>query len=69
MGMGIGILIALLMPISSGDNNYGVIAIALFFGAAIGYVIAGRVLMTQMPEMVSLFNGLGGACALFISIA
>ena len=69
LGMGLGVLIALFAPIESGNNNYLVITGALVFGCGIGLVVAGKVLMTKMPEMVSLFNGLGGACALLISIA
>jgi len=41
---------------------------ALFVGGIIGVVAARRVQMTAMPEMVSLFNGMGGACAALISI-
>ena len=69
LGMGLGVLIALFAPMESGDDNYLIIIGALVFGGGIGLVVAGKVLMTKMPEMVSLFNGLGGACALLISIA
>ncbi|OLY93305.1 NAD(P) transhydrogenase subunit beta [Cnuella takakiae] len=41
----------------------------LLVGGAIGTVSAKKVQMTAMPEMVSLFNGMGGACAALISIA
>ncbi len=41
---------------------------ALFIGTVIGTVAARRVKMTAMPEMVSLFNGMGGACAMLISV-
>jgi NAD(P) transhydrogenase subunit beta len=41
---------------------------ALAIGTAIGWMVAKRVKMTQMPEMVSLFNGMGGACAALISL-
>lgn len=40
----------------------------LLVGTFIGWVAAKRVQMTAMPEMVSLFNGMGGACAMLISI-
>lgn len=39
----------------------------IFIGTVIGVVAALRVKMTAMPEMVSLFNGLGGASAALIS--
>ncbi|KYP15104.1 NAD(P)(+) transhydrogenase (Re/Si-specific) subunit beta, partial [Flavihumibacter sp. CACIAM 22H1] len=37
-------------------------------GTIIGTLAAKKVKMTAMPEMVSLFNGMGGACAALISI-
>ena len=69
LGMGFGVLIALFVPIESGDGNYFFIMSALILGGGIGLIVSGKVLMTKMPEMVSLFNGLGGACALLISVA
>ncbi len=44
------------------------IFIALVIGTVIGYFMAKRVQMTAMPQMVSFFNGMGGACAAIISI-
>lgn len=41
---------------------------ALAVGTVIGWVMAKRVQMTAMPQMVSFFNGMGGACAALISI-
>ncbi len=41
---------------------------ALILGAIIGWLAAMKVKMTAMPEMVSLFNGMGGACAMLISL-
>ncbi|MBP6174416.1 MAG: NAD(P)(+) transhydrogenase (Re/Si-specific) subunit beta, partial [Saprospiraceae bacterium] len=41
---------------------------ALFVGTVIGYIMAKKVQMTAMPQMVSFFNGMGGACAALISI-
>ena len=49
-------------------HNYGWIAAGLLIGAIVGISAAGKVAMTAMPEMVSLFNGMGGACAALISI-
>lgn len=47
---------------------YLLIGTALFIGSIIGWVVAKKVKMTSMPEMVSLFNGMGGACAALISL-
>lgn len=49
-------------------HNVTWILAALAIGTAIGWVMAIRVKMTAMPQMVSFFNGMGGACAALISI-
>ncbi len=49
-------------------GNYLWIFSALIIGTVIGTMAARKVKMTAMPEMVSLFNGMGGACAALISI-
>ena len=49
-------------------GNHAWIFGGLIFGAVIGTYAARTVKMTAMPEMVSLFNGMGGACAALISI-
>ena len=41
---------------------------ALIIGSVVGTMAAKKVQMTAMPQMVSLFNGMGGACAAIISI-
>ncbi len=49
-------------------HNYGFIFGGLILGTILGTVAAKKVKMTAMPEMVSLFNGMGGACAALISL-
>lgn len=49
-------------------HNYGWIFGGIAIGAIIGTLAAKKVKMTAMPEMVSMFNGMGGACAALISI-
>jgi NAD(P) transhydrogenase subunit beta len=49
-------------------GNYGWIFGGIAIGTLIGFMAARKVKMTAMPEMVSLFNGMGGACAALISI-
>jgi len=71
-----GMLIAILGTIflyrntETGEHlhNYAWIFCGLFIGGVIGTLAARKVKMTQMPEMVSLFNGMGGACAALISL-
>ncbi len=53
---------------TGGLGNYIWIFAGLAVGGVIGTLSARRVQMTAMPEMVSLFNGTGGACAMLISI-
>ena len=49
-------------------SNTVLIFVALAIGAALGFISAKKIQMTAMPEMVSLFNGMGGACAMLISL-
>jgi H+-translocating NAD(P) transhydrogenase subunit beta len=47
---------------------YGLIFGAIALGTVIGWMTAKRVQMTKMPELVSMFNGMGGACAALIGL-
>ncbi|HEV7781404.1 MAG TPA: NAD(P)(+) transhydrogenase (Re/Si-specific) subunit beta [Chitinophagaceae bacterium] len=49
-------------------GNYGWIFGGITIGTIIGFLAAKKVKMTAMPEMVSMFNGMGGACAALISL-
>ncbi len=49
-------------------GNYAWIFSGLAIGGFLGTLVAKKVKMTAMPEMVSLFNGMGGACAALISL-
>jgi H+-translocating NAD(P) transhydrogenase subunit beta len=49
-------------------HNYAWIFGGIAIGAVIGTLAAKKIKMTAMPEMVSMFNGMGGACAALISI-
>lgn len=51
------------------DHNYIWIILAMIVGGAPGYVIANRVQMTAMPQMVAIFNGLGGAASAFVGVS
>jgi len=53
---------------AQGIHNIGWILGALVIGSIIGWLAAKKVKMTAMPQMVSLFNGMGGACAALISM-
>ncbi|MDD1419364.1 NAD(P)(+) transhydrogenase (Re/Si-specific) subunit beta [Dolichospermum sp. ST_sed1] len=49
--------------------NYEMILLGLSIGSVIGAVIAYKVQMTEMPQMVGLLNGLGGASSALIAVS
>ncbi len=51
-----------------GLKNLPLILGAIVVGVAIGWPAAKRVQMTQMPQMVALFNGVGGGAAALVSV-
>lgn len=65
-GMAIAIFGTIFLDSSIG--NYLWIFGGIIIGTVVGTLAAKRVKMTAMPQMVSLFNGMGGACAAIISI-
>jgi len=67
-GMGLGIIAVLIDPRIVGGGNYGWIAGGMILGGVIGWMAAKKIQMTAMPQMVSVFNGLGGACAAILSL-
>ncbi len=46
----------------------GLIFFGIGLGTVIGWMTAKKVQMTKMPELVSMFNGMGGACAAMIGL-
>jgi H+-translocating NAD(P) transhydrogenase subunit beta len=69
-GMAISIVGTIFLYEDNGQKlgNYGWIFGGLVIGSIIGTFSAKTVKMTAMPEMVSMFNGMGGACASLIAI-
>jgi NAD(P) transhydrogenase subunit beta len=69
-GMTLAILGTIFLYEENGTRlgNYSWIFIAIIIGSIIGTLTAKKVKMTAMPELVSFFNGMGGACAALISI-
>ncbi len=64
VGMVIAVIATLLNP---GEGNWGLIALGLALGLAVGVPAARNVKMTAMPQMVALFNGVGGGAVALIS--
>ncbi len=50
------------------SHIYMLIGAAILIGTIIGWLVAKKVAMTKMPELVSLFNGMGGASAALIGL-
>ncbi len=68
-GMGLAIVVTLVQPMTNdGQNNYAWIIGGMLGGAIIGWFAAKKIKMTAMPQMVSIFNGLGGACAAVLAM-
>ena len=66
VGMAIAIVATLLR---SDIHHWGLIVLGIAIGTAVGVPAARRVKMTAMPQMVALFNGVGGGAAALISWA
>lgn len=76
VGMALAIFGTLFLhPSKSGSLEAGmtlkflIVGVALVIGMIIGLLAAYRVKMTAMPQMVSIFNGLGGGCAALLAVA
>ncbi len=69
-GMGLAILATIFFHQKEGHSigNIPWIIAGMVIGTIIGWLMAMKVKMTAMPQMVSFFNGMGGACAAIISL-
>ncbi|MAW68497.1 MAG: NAD synthetase [Candidatus Marinimicrobia bacterium] len=66
----VGMLIAIVATlVSDGNMDYQTIAIGMIIGAIIGAFFAIKVEMTQMPQMVAIFNGFGGGASALVAAA
>jgi NAD(P) transhydrogenase subunit beta len=64
VGMAVAVVTTLLLD---GIGNWGLIVIGLGVGSAIGAIASVRVQMTEMPQMVALYNGVGGGAVALIA--
>jgi NAD(P) transhydrogenase subunit beta len=60
IGMVVATLITLLTP---GMGNYALMTVAIAVGGIAAWVTGRRVAMTDMPQMIALYNGMGGGAA------
>ena len=65
-----GMLIAIVTTLIVSDSiSYELIGIGIIIGTIIGAFFAMRVKMTQMPQMVAIFNGFGGIASALVAAA
>lgn len=64
MAVAVGTTLAL-----KGIGNWGIIIAGILIGTVVGVVASKRVQMTAMPQMVALYNGLGGGAIALIAWA
>ena len=63
-----GMVVAVgLTLVDSHAGPYGIIPIGMVVGALIGAPVSRRVRMTAMPQLVAVFNGVGGGAAALVS--
>jgi H+-translocating NAD(P) transhydrogenase subunit beta len=66
----IGMLIAVVATLLDPEiENFGLIILGIALGTAIGVVSARAVKMTAMPQMVALFNGVGGGAVAAVALS
>jgi len=67
---GVGMLVAVVATFfEPAMTNYLLMVIAVAIGATIAYVAAKKVAMVDMPQMVAIYNGMGGGAAALIAAA
>ncbi len=65
-----GMAIAIAVTLASNEiDTYWRIILGSLIGGTFGFVAARKVKMTAMPQMVALFNGVGGGAAALVSLA
>ncbi|MCZ6911233.1 MAG: NAD(P)(+) transhydrogenase (Re/Si-specific) subunit beta, partial [Proteobacteria bacterium] len=65
---GIGMLVATLITFSWPDmHNYPLMLVAIGIGGAAAWISGKKVAMTDMPQMIALYNGMGGGAAAAIA--
>lgn len=69
IGMLIAIIATVVSPGSGIELDFKLVAIGMIIGSIIGATFAIRVQMTQMPQMVAIFNGFGGGASALVASA
>ena len=67
---GVGMVVAIATTLLiDGITNWVLIVVGAAIGSVVGLVGARKVKMTAMPQMVALFNGVGGGAAALVALA
>ncbi|RJU93335.1 MAG: NAD(P)(+) transhydrogenase (Re/Si-specific) subunit beta [Candidatus Poseidoniales archaeon] len=69
LGMLVAVLTTVIKIQSDGGAQWTLIIAGLVVGSVIGIIMAVRVEMTGMPELVALFNGFGGAASALVALS
>ncbi|MBT3340765.1 MAG: NAD(P)(+) transhydrogenase (Re/Si-specific) subunit beta [Planctomycetes bacterium] len=69
VGMGLAIVITLVAPGLGIKLNWPMVAMGCLGGGLLGLIMAKRVEMTGMPELVALLNGFGGLASTFVALS
>src|SRR5512138_361557 len=65
---GVGMVVATLITfLTPGMGNYALMTVAIAIGGIAAWVTGRRVAMTDMPQMIALYNGMGGGAAAAIA--
>ena len=65
-----GMFVAIVSTLVANDNiDLQMIVLGMIIGSAIGALFAQKVEMTQMPQMVAIFNGFGGSASALVAAA
>ncbi|MEM9134138.1 MAG: NAD(P)(+) transhydrogenase (Re/Si-specific) subunit beta [Actinomycetota bacterium] len=66
----VGMLLAVVVTLTDADVlAFEWIIVGILLGGAVGAVLATRIPITSMPELVALFNGFGGAASVLVALA
>jgi NAD(P) transhydrogenase subunit beta len=63
----LGMFIAVVVTLMQGDLSYELILAGIVIGSAVGAIMAVKIEMTAMPQLVALFNGFGGAASVLVA--
>ena len=65
---GVGMLVATVITFTTpGMHNYGWMTLAIFIGGGLAWYSGKKVAMTDMPQMIAIYNGMGGGAAATIA--